>query len=149
MDPTPLLRHLIATIGYRASRALLDAPSEFGAFEPGSGAGSPTRILAHVNAVLGGAHARLVGIEVVRTDAADWRTELDRTFVLLERIDAAIADGRASADARWMPLLQGPLADVLTHIGQLAMLRRLAGRPISTGSSYALVPIEIGRVRYA
>lgn len=149
MDPTPLLRHLIATIGYRASRALLDAPSEFGTFEPGSGAGSPTRILAHVNAVLGGAHARLVGIDVVRTEASDWRTELDRTFVLLERIDAAIADGRASTDARWMPLLQGPLADVLTHVGQLAMLRRLAGRPIASGASYALAPIEIGRVRYA
>ncbi|MBK6939625.1 MAG: hypothetical protein IPH13_05350 [Planctomycetes bacterium] len=149
MDPTPLLRHLIASIGYRASRALLDAPKEFGTFEPGAGAGSPLRVLAHVNAVLGAAHARLVGIEVVQTDAADWRTELDRTFVLLERIDAAVADGRASADSQWMPLLQGPLTDVLTHIGQLAMLRRLAGRPVATGSSYALAPIEIGRVRYA
>jgi hypothetical protein len=149
MDSRPPLRHTIATIGYRASRALLDAPAAFGDFEPGSGIDSPLRILAHVNDVLGSAHARLLGIDFVRTAVSDWSTELARTFTCLERLDAAVADGRATAASQWARLLQGPLSDVLTHIGQLALLRRLFGRPVASGVSYAVAPIEAGRVRYA
>ncbi|MBL8768326.1 MAG: hypothetical protein JNL94_13205 [Planctomycetes bacterium] len=149
MDSGQQIRHLIATIGFRASRVLLDAPDAFGAFEAGAGIRPPAQLLAHVNDVLGSAHARLVGIEFVRTVDADWRTEVDRTFTWLDRLDRAVADGRAASLAAWAPLLQGPLADVLTHIGQLGMLRRLAGRPVVVGSNYAIAPIEVGRVRYA
>jgi len=85
----------------------------------------------------------------VRTAVSDWSTELARTFTCLERLDAAVADGRATAASQWARLLQGPLSDVLTHIGQLALLRRLFGRPVASGVSYAVAPIEAGRVRYA
>ena len=42
-------------------------------------------------------------------------------------------------------LFQGPVADALTHIGQIAMLRRLSGSPVR-GESYFRADIAAGRV---
>ncbi len=42
-------------------------------------------------------------------------------------------------------LFQGPIADALTHVGQIAFLRRLAGFPVR-GENYARADITIGKV---
>jgi hypothetical protein len=42
-------------------------------------------------------------------------------------------------------LIQGPLADALTHVGQLAMLRGMAGVPVRP-ESYPRAEIVVGRV---
>lgn len=95
-----LLRHMVATIAYRAHKALRDAPAEFGAFEAGGGVRQPAEILAHMG------------------DLMDWAVTM---------------------------IVRGPFADSLTHVGQVAMLRRLAGGPVK-GENYARAHITTGRV---
>jgi hypothetical protein len=67
-----------------------------------------------------------------------------RFFAALEAFDRRLASDRALAVAP-EKLFQGPIADALTHVGQIAMLRRMAGCPVR-GENYFVAPIEIGRV---
>src|SRR2546426_11302508 len=101
-----ILRHALATLAYRGSKVLSNAPDGFGSFSLGSGSRSAGAVLAHIG------------------DLLDW------------------ALARSMGNQEWH--LQGPIADALTHIGQIAM-RRLAGAPIK-GESYFAAEILIGRV---
>ena len=42
-------------------------------------------------------------------------------------------------------MFQGPIADALTHIGQIGMMRRMAGAPVR-GENYFKADIAAGRV---
>jgi hypothetical protein len=73
-----------------------------------------------------------------------WDREVERFFVSLAAFDAYLA----SDEPLHVPaekLFQAPVADALTHTGQLAMLRRLAGCPMP-GQNYFVAAIETGRV---
>jgi len=137
------LRHTLATLAYRGGKAVRNAPAEFADFE---GAGRrPAQILAHLGDLLDWALSMAQGKQkYVESQPLVWEKEVDRFFASLQRFD----DYLASAEPMHAPverLFQGPIADALTHVGQIAMLRRMAGAPIS-GENYYVADMAIGRV---
>jgi hypothetical protein len=138
-----LLRHTLATVAYRAARALEAAPESFATFD---GAGrQPIQILAHMGDLFHWALSIASGSERWQNSPPlDWSGEQRRFFASLSAFDAWLA----SAEPLHAPiesLFQGPVADALTHVGQLAMLRRLAGFPIR-GENYYVAAIAAGQV---
>jgi len=137
------LRHTLATLAYRGGKAVRNAPAEFADFE---GAGRrPAQILAHLGDLLDWALSMAQGKQkYVESQPLVWEKEVDRFFASLQRFD----DYLASAEPMHAPverLFQRPIADALTHVGQIAMLRRMAGAPIS-GENYYVADMAIGRV---
>jgi hypothetical protein len=138
-----LLRHTIATLAYRAAHALEGASEQFAEF---NGAGRPPlQILAHLGDLFDWALSAAQGREKWRTSKPhSWVAERQRFFALLHAFDAYLASDEPLY-AAVEPLFQGPVADAFTHIGQIAMMRRLAGCPIA-GENYFVADIKVGRV---
>jgi len=137
-----LLRHALATLAYRAARALDGAPDHFAGFD---GAGRlPVQILAHMGDLLDWSLSAAMGQERWRpSQPLAWADERQRFFSSLQAFDSFLAsDGKLHAPVE--RLLQGPVADALTHVGQLAMLRRLAGSP-PHGENFYVAAIAAGQ----
>jgi len=144
-----LFRHFLSTIAYRGSKVLRDAPESFPAFRAGDTSRGPAQILAHMADLLEWTLRLAEGGETWRAAwrpiaPSIWSSDVSRFFECLERLDAFFAASKTSAMSI-ETLFQGPIFDVLTHIGQLAMLRRLAGAPIK-GEVMILADVEAGRV---
>ena len=140
-----LLRHCLATIAYRGGKALRNAPEGFAKFRAAPESRSAGEILAHVGDLFDWACALVEGRSFWSDSAARaWPAECDRFFAGLQRFDAALANSR-SLGASAERLFQGAIADALTHIGQIALLRRLAGSPVR-GENYFKAEIAAGRV---
>jgi hypothetical protein len=138
-----LLRHTLATLAYRAARALDDAPEEFAAF-PDAGR-QPVQILAHMGDLFDWALSMAQGNPRWRvSQPLTWADEQQRFFSSLAAFDACLAS-TAPLHAPLELLLQGPVADALTHVGQLAMLRRLSGIP-TRGENFYAAAIAAGQV---
>ena len=138
-----LLRHTLATLAYRANRALENAPVTFAAFD---GAGrTPAQILAHMGDLFDWAISMASGKPAWHDSAPlHWDAETRRFFSTLAAFDAQLA----SDEPVYAPLerlFQGPVADALNHVGQLAMLRRLAGCP-TRGENFYVAAIQTGQV---
>lgn len=138
-----LLRHLVATIAHRAGHCLRDAPPGFPDFAAGAGVRTPAQILGHLTGLMHAAGALLTGAPRRESPAAGWEAGIAAFEDALRGLDAAIAGAAAWREP--LPALQGPLADALTHIGQLALLRRLAGAPIA-GGGYPRADIRAGEI---
>jgi len=146
LDPArQLLRHTLATVAYRGGKALRGAPAHFATFHIGDKTRTPAQILAHMGDLFDWALSIAQGKEAWRNTAPlPWNAEVDRFFATLEKFDDYLASPAplyGSAEG----LFQGPVADALNHIGQIAMLRRLAGAPI-LGENYFKAGIAAGRV---
>ena len=145
-DPArQLLRHSVATVAYRGGKALRGASESFAAFTLGGNPRTPAKILAHLGDLFDWALSMARG-EAAWHDSQPvaWDAEVSRFFDSLKKFDDYLASQeplRSSAEG----LFQGPIADALTHIGQIAMLRRLAGCPIK-GENYFKAEITAGRV---
>jgi hypothetical protein len=140
-----LLRHTVATVAYRAGKAIRGAPASFATFRIADGSRTPAEILAHVGDLFDWAQSLADGHHVWRNSTPlPWDEEVKRFFHALQRFDERLA---ADAPLASSPdrLFQGPVADALAHIGQLAMLRRLAGAPVK-GENYYKADIAVGRV---
>lgn len=138
------LRQLAATLAYRAAKVLREAPPSFAHYTCGESTRTPLRIVAHMADLMAwGTSIAGGGYDWTAGGGDDWNIEVDRFFTALAALDAALAadDFNGSVEK----LIQGPLADALTHVGQLAMLRGMAGAPVRP-ESYAKAPITIGRV---
>lgn len=143
-DPSrDLLRHTLAALAYRAAKPLSGAPSSFARFD---GAGrTPEKILAHLGDLMDWALSMANGERKWHDSAPlPWDEEAARFFASLKKFDDYLASD-AHLQAPMDKLFQGPIADALTHVGQLAMLRRLEGTPIA-GENYYVADIHIGRV---
>jgi len=140
-----LLRHTVATLAYRGGKALRGAPEEFADFRIGEKTRTPGQILAHLGDLLDWALSMAKGKEELHnSDPLSWSKGTDRFFTALQALD----DFLASKNPLAVPLerlFQGAIADSLTHVGQIAMLRRLAGTPIR-GENYSKAEIVAGRV---
>ncbi len=140
-----MLRHALATLAYRAKKPLQGAPPEFAHFQIAPGSRTPEEILAHMGDLMDWALACANGAEVWHDSRPlGWDEEVSRFFAGLAALDCRLADPaplHISSDV----LFQGPIADALTHVGQIAMLRRLAGEPIRP-ENYARAEIQSGRV---
>jgi hypothetical protein len=140
-----LLRHTVATLAYRGGKAIRNAPAGFADFRGGESLRTPGQILAHIGDLLDWALSMATGMQQWRDSAPlSWDHAVARFFATLKRFD----DCLAAPEPLPMPaekLFQGPIADALTHVGQLAMLRRLAGDPVR-GENYFVADIAPGRV---
>lgn len=125
-----MLRHTLATLAYRADKVVRGAPAGFASFHVGEGARTPGEILAHIGDLLDWASHLADGVHKWHdSPPLPWDQETARFYAALEKLDARLAaDEPACSPER---LFQGPIADALTHVGQIAMLRRLAGSPVA------------------
>jgi hypothetical protein len=145
-DPArELLRHTLATLAYRAGKALRGAPEGFATFSAGGGARTPGQILAHLGDLFDWALSLAKGKQAWSdSPALDWEAGSKRFFDALGRFEAYLASDAPLGNPP-EKLFQGPIADGLAHVGQIAMLRRLAGGPIRP-ENYAQADIAAGRV---
>ena len=139
------LRHAVATVAYRGAKAVRGAPASFAEFRVAPGSRTPAQILAHVNDLFDWALQLADGTHVWKDSTPlAWDEEMARFHAGLARFDARLAsDAPLGCPAE--KLFQGPVADALTHIGQIAMLRRVAGAPMK-GENYFKADIGAGRV---
>lgn len=140
-----LLRHTLATLAYRASKALVDAPDGFETMRAAETTRTAGQILAHMADLFDWASHLARGEHIWReASPTDWKADVARFFSGLARLDAALASDQPLGFPAER-LFQGPIADALTHVGQIATLRRLAGAPVK-GENYFKADIEVGRV---
>jgi hypothetical protein len=140
-----LLRHTLATVAYRANKALQGAPPSFATFALGETPRTPAQILAHMGDLFDWALSMARGKVAWRdSKPLEWSREVERFYSSLAAFDGYLASGE-TVHAGAETLFQGPVADALTHIGQLAMLRRLAGCKIK-GENYSRAKIAAGQV---
>ena len=152
-DPSPpdqvdsmrkVLRHLTATLAYRAAKVMREVPEGFASLSVGTATRRPVEIVAHL------ADLMAWGVHLARGEhtwnaggSNDWEVEVQRFFDGLSSLDRELI-AQEITETAMHKLIQGPLADALTHVGQLAMLRGLAGAPIRP-ESYARAEIVTGR----
>ncbi|MBD3297983.1 MAG: hypothetical protein GF341_04950 [candidate division Zixibacteria bacterium] len=138
-------RHALATLAYRAAKTMRDAPPGFADFRPGPTSKTPVQIVAHMGDLIESSSRAAEGNPSWEPQAPQtWEPECARFFAALKSFDTFLAsEDPVKGDLRL--IFQGPVADALTHTGQLAMLRRLAGSPIG-GEGYNVADIVVGRV---
>jgi hypothetical protein len=140
-----MLRHTVATLAYRSSKALRGAPAEFAFYKSAPDSRTPAEILAHMGDLFDWALVMCDGRhEWHDSPALPWEDGVARFFAALEAFDRRLSSGAALGFPA-EKIFQGPIADALTHVGQLAMLRRMAGYKMH-GENYFKAKIEIGRV---
>jgi hypothetical protein len=140
-----LLRHTLATVAYRGCKALRDAPESFANFSSGERGRTPAQILAHIGDLYDWALSIAAGKQAWHdAQPLPWEKEIERFYAALKKFDDYLASGSALHESA-EKLFQGPVADSLTHIGQLAMLRRMAGHKMA-GENYHKAEIVAGRV---
>ena len=146
MDATrAFLRHTVATVAYRGGKAVRGAPASFADYSPDGSDRTAVKILAHVGDLYEWALSRARGAEAWNESTPlDWDGEVARFFTALHRFDEYLAsDAPLAVTAE--TLFQGAIADSLTHVGQLAILRRLAGARMRS-ENYSRADIVAGRV---
>ena len=145
MDTSHILRHMVATLAYRAAKVLRDAPAGFDQAVYGPSTRRPVQIVAHMADLMSWAVTLARGEYVWTAGGSDdWNVEVQRFFDGAAALDRELASRSLTADSI-EKLMQGPIADALTHTGQLAMLRGVAGAPVRP-ESYARAEIVVGRV---
>jgi hypothetical protein len=140
-----LLRHTVATLAYRGGKAVQGTDDSFASFKASETTRTPAQILAHIGDLFDWALSMARGDEKWHnSEPLAWDREIDRFHAALKSFDNYLAsDSGLSASCE--RLFQGPIADALTHVGQIAMLRRIAGEPMK-GENYSVAKIEAGRV---
>jgi hypothetical protein len=140
-----LLRHALATLAYRGGKAVRGAPDSFASFHLAATSRTPVQILAHIGDLLDWALSLAVGKEAWKeSPPLAWPDEVSRFYDGLARLDAQL-EAQDPQGASVEQVFQGPIADALTHVGQLTLLRRLAGSPVR-GENYLRAEIAAGRV---
>lgn len=140
-----MLRHCLATLAYRGAKVLREAPEGFAEFRASAKSRNPGEILAHLGDLLDWAWCLANGKQGGKnTEPLDWENGVERFFALLRRLDDYLASGQPLGSPEEQ-LFQGPVADSLTHVGQLAMLRGMAGAPVR-GENYFKADIVVGCV---
>ena len=139
-----LLRHTLATVAWRGGKAVRDAPETFAEFRVSTAGWTPAQILAHIGDLFDWALSIAEGRQRWHDSSPlAWDKEVERFHAALGAFDEYLAAGKP-LNAPAEKLFQGPIADALTHVGQLAMLRRLAGAPIRP-ENYFVADIVAGR----
>jgi hypothetical protein len=130
-DKRKLLNHFLAALAYRTQKALREAPAGFGSFRVVEGVRTPAELVRHMASVLGYARTFFVGGRYWPEALASFDEEIERFHELLGLLAQHLRNGDALLEGMTEErLLQGPFSDAMTHAGQLALLRRLAGAPV-------------------
>ena len=146
-DGRPMLRHAVATLAYRAAKVLRSYPEASVETRLAPSARSPLELLAHLADLMHWADGLARGEDRWQpVSEGGWAAHRERFFRNLAALDAALAAPPAGAQpAPPEKIFQGPVADALTHVGQLALLRGLAGAPVRP-ESYARAEIQAGQI---
>lgn len=140
-----LLRHTLATLAYRGGKAIRHAPPEFAGYGSPDTPRTPVKILAHIGDLMDWGLSMAKGEQRWHdSEPLAWEQEVQRFFSALKAFDEYLASD-APLQAPLEKLFQGPIADALTHVGQIAILRRICGAPIK-GENYFVADIQAGRV---
>jgi len=128
-EKSEMLRHFLASIAYHATKAIGDAPEAYPELDVGNGVRTPRHILHHITGVLSYAHSFYEHYETTYFEHEPWNREVESFYEVLSKLDDSIQekDPEGVTPER---LLQGPLSDSMAHVGQLLMLRRMAGSPV-------------------
>jgi len=140
-----LLRHVVAAVAYRGGIAVSDAPEGFAGFRLNETVRTPGEILSHIGDLFEGSLYLVKGEFVyLKSSPLPWDEEVSRFFSAEKAFDSYLASDAPLA-CSVEKLIQGPIGDALTHVGQIVMLRRLAGKPVRV-ESYFTAEIVAGRV---
>ena len=140
-----MLRHTLATLAYRGGKTLRGAPEGFSGFRASASTRTPGQVLAHIGDLLDWALSIAQGKqEWHNSQMQSWELDSQRFFASLAALDAYLASGEPLG-APVEKLFQGPIADALTHVGQIAILRRMADAPVRA-ENYFRAEIVAGRV---
>ena len=144
-DKRAFLRHAVATVAYRGGKAVRGAPDSFASYSADGSPRTPAKILAHIGDLYDWALSQAKGAEAwTDSEPLAWSREVERFHATLQRFDDYLAsDAPLAATAE--KIFQGAIADSLAHVGQLAMLRRLAGAKMKS-ENYSRAEIVAGRV---
>ncbi len=144
-DSRTLLRHTLATLAYRGAKAIRNPGPDFANYGLPETQRTPAKILAHIGDLMDWALAMSEGRREWKDSLPlPWEQECERFFAALKKLDDYLASEKPVAVSE-EKLFQGPIADALTHVGQIAMLRRMAGVPMK-GENYYVAEITVGRV---
>jgi hypothetical protein len=144
------VKHLLATVGYRCSKAIDLAPSAFSGFQYTEGAWTPIELLSHIADLFEYTAVKVIDQTEIKREKRsidNWDFEVERFYRSLEQFDQRLTEKSPLDEVIVLKLIQGPLADALTHVGQLTMLRRAAGSPIDA-DNYFKANIKAGTYRY-
>jgi len=125
------LRHTLSTINYRFQKSVKYRNADFGDFSLGKGSRSPKEIINHMYFVLRSTtlYIEEEKIQTVEPDKLNLELEIDRFSLEIQNLDKVLTENELDINYS-KRLLQGPLSDVLTHIGQMSMLSRINNNPI-------------------
>ncbi|MCE9594736.1 MAG: hypothetical protein K8S98_11135 [Planctomycetes bacterium] len=145
MDDTLFLRHTLATLAYRAEKVLRDPPAGFAELRLGPSSRTPSELVGHLGDLLEWSNELADGRWAWKAaSAGDWNRDVERFFAALARLDQRLATS-APLGHPATQIFQGPIADALTHVGQLALLRGHHGAPVRP-ESFGRAEIVVGRV---
>jgi hypothetical protein len=140
-----MLRHFLAALAYRTQKALRGAPAAFATFEAGSQTKTPKEVLRHMSSVMGYARTFFIGGRYHAEPLETMDDEVARFHSLLEELARDLDSEKPLISAHEEQLLQGPFSDAMTHAGQLAMLRRLAGVPVAP-ENFVFADVRVDRL---
>lgn len=143
MDEIYFLRHYLSSLKYRCSKAILNAPSNYPNYELGNGVRTPIEILAHMSDVIRYAQS-VFDFQVQRKkESGNWNDEVQTFFNELHNLDNLMKSNELPNKDRIIEkLIQGPLSDAMTHVGQLSMIRRMAGDSIP-GENFFIAEVKV------
>lgn len=139
-----MLRHFLAAIAYRATKAIKDAPETYPNICIGKGVRTPRMILHHIAGVLTYAHSFFEHYDTTHLELKPWDLEVNEFYNVLSKLDKSFQEKRPHQITEEQ-LLQGPLSDSMAHVGQLLMLRRMADSPVPS-ENFIYADIRKGEV---
>ena len=147
-----LVRHMLACLVYRTTKTIHDAPSNYPSTSIGNGVRTPEKILGHINSLIQlsnrfWSHEKPVSMATRRKESGlkGWELEVDLFYKMVAEFDETLKANVSPRKHSPEKILQGPLLDAFTHVGQLAMLRRMAGSPIP-GESFWMADVKAGQI---
>jgi hypothetical protein len=143
-----IVRHFLAALAYRTQNALRGAPIQFSGFDAGAGVRTPHQLVRHMNGLL---HYALMVLQTHNLDykgnleTLSWHEEISRFHETLRHIDRELTHHPDIPQDLLKRLVQGPLSDAMTHVGQLGLLRRMSGSPVSA-ENFMKANIQTGQI---
>jgi hypothetical protein len=145
MDHIYLLRHFLATLAFRTQHAVRGAPEHYAEFKAGKNVWTPLRILNHMTEIVVSTNEVYGGRDASKMEPLPWDEVIEKFHTALHDLDNSLLELDPPAANRILQLFQGPWLDMMTHVGQLMTLRRLAGAPVET-EPYYRSNIRVGQV---
>jgi hypothetical protein len=126
-----LLRHFLAALAYRTQKALRGAPADFADFRAPHLVRTPRELIRHMDGVLGYARSFLIGGAYCPPELPSFGDAVTHFHEVLADLARHLESGAEFSGITPERMLQGPFSDAMTHVGQLALLRRIAGCPVA------------------